>query len=143
MINPRTLVAAAAVAVMSLAVAPLAVAPLGGGVAQAADVANGEKVFAKRQCKICHALEAGKKKPPAGPNLNGVFGRTSGTLEGFKFSKAMKEAAIVWDEETIDAYLKAPKKYIPKNRMASAGVKDDTERADLIAFLKEATQPPQ
>ena len=133
MINPRILVAAVALSVMSL----------GSGATQAADLENGEKVFAKRQCKICHALEAGETKPPAGPNLNGVFGRTSGTLEGFKFSKAMKEAAIVWDEETIGAYLKEPKKYIPKNRMASAGVKDDTERADLIAFLKEATKPPE
>ena len=104
--------------------------------ASAADVAKGEKLYKK--CKACHALEAGKKK--IGPSLAGVFGRTSGTLEGFKFSKAMKDAAIVWDDETISAYLANPKKYIPKNRMAFPGMKKEQDRVDLIAYLKEATK---
>lgn len=102
----------------------------------AGDVAKGQKIYKK--CKACHALEAGKKK--IGPSLHGVFGRTSGTLEGFKFSKAMKAAAIVWDETTIAEYLASPKKYIPKNRMAFPGLKKEKDRADLIAYLKDATQ---
>ena len=104
------------------------------------DVAAGEKVFKK--CKACHTLEAGGKNK-VGPNLHGVFGKTSGTAEGFKFSKAMKEAAIVWDEETIDAYLTKPREYIPKNKMAFPGLKKPEDRANVIAYLKEATKPAE
>ena len=107
-----------------------------GGAAAEGDAALGEKVFKK--CKACHSLEAGKKK--IGPSLNGVFGRTSGTVEGFKYSKAMVEAAIVWDETTVDAYLADPKGYIPKNKMAFPGVKKEADRANVIAYLMEATK---
>ena len=100
------------------------------------DADNGAKVFKK--CKACHTLEVGGKHR-VGPNLGGMFGRTSGTAEGYKYSKAMKAAEIVWDEETVDAYLAAPRKYIPKNKMAFAGLKKASDRADVIAYLKEAT----
>jgi cytochrome c len=103
----------------------------------AADVKKGKKVFKK--CKVCHSIKEGKKHKQ-GPNLYGVFGRTSGTAEGFKkYSDAMKEAAIVWDEETIRAYITDPKGYIPKNKMAFNGVKKEKDRDNLLAYLKEAT----
>ena len=105
--------------------------------AQAQDLENGEKVFKK--CKVCHTEEAGGKNK-VGPNLHGLFGRTAGTVEGFKYSDAMTESGIVWSEETLDAYLAKPKEYIPKNKMAFAGIKDEQDRVDLIAYLKEVTQ---
>ena len=71
--------------------------------------------------------------------MYGVFGRTSGTAEGFKkYSNAMKDAAIVWDEETIEAYIADPKGYVPKNKMAFKGVRKEKDRQNLIAYLKEA-----
>jgi cytochrome c len=100
------------------------------------DAAKGEKVFAK--CKACHALEAGVNK--LGPTLHGVFGRKAGTAEGFgKYSDALKDSGIVWDETTIDKYLQNPKEFIPKNKMAFPGLKADQDRADVIAYLKQAT----
>ncbi len=101
-----------------------------------ADLANGEKVFKK--CKTCHSLEEGKKK--VGPHLAGLFGRTAGIVEGYKYSKAMKESGIVWDEETLDAYLTKPKDLVPKTKMAFPGLKKEQDRIDIIAYLKEATQ---
>ena len=83
------------------------------------DAAKGEKVFKK--CKTCHSLEAGKKK--VGPSLAGVFERTAGTLEGFKFSQAMKDSGIVWNEETLDKYLTKPRKFLKGTKMAFPGLK--------------------
>lgn len=102
----------------------------------AGDAAKGEKLY--RKCKACHALEAGKKK--IGPSLNGVFGRKAGGVDGFKYSKAMVNSGITWDEKTIGEYLANPKTYIPKNRMAFPGLKKEQDRADLIAYLMEATK---
>ncbi|MDX1710895.1 MAG: cytochrome c family protein [Rhodovibrionaceae bacterium] len=99
------------------------------------DPEKGEKLY--RQCKACHVVD--KEQNRVGPHLVGLFGREAGSVEGFKYSDAMKESGIVWDEETIGAYLADPKGYIPGNRMPYAGMKDEQDRADIIAYMKEAT----
>ncbi len=100
------------------------------------DAAKGEKIFKK--CKACHSLEAGKKK--VGPSLAGLFGRTAGMVDGFKYSKAMKGSGIVWDEATLEEFLTKPKAFVPKTKMAFPGLRKEQDRADLIAYLMEATK---
>ena len=68
-----------------------------------------------------------------------VFGQTSGTVEGFAYSKAMIEAAIVWDEETISAYVENPRSYIPGNKMVFIGLRKQEDRDNLIAYMKANT----
>eukprot|EP00798_Chlamydomonas_sp_ICE-L_P024070 gene24070-9646_t len=104
--------------------------------APAGDVANGEKIF-KTKCSQCHVAETGGGNKQ-GPCLGGLFGRVSGSVAGFSYSKANKEKAVTWNEETLYDYLLNPKKYIPGTKMVFAGLKKEGDRADLIAFLKEA-----
>ena len=73
-----------------------------------------------------------------GPNLGGLFGRVSGTTEGFAYSAANKNKGVKWGEETLYDYLLNPKKYIPGTKMVFAGLKKPQDRADLIAYLKAA-----
>jgi len=104
---------------------------------QAADVEAGKTVF--NRCKACHRIEAGAASG-LGPNLHGVFGRKAGTLEGYNYSEAMKNSGIVWDDDTVRKYLGDPKGFVPGNKMAFPGLKNETEMANLLAYLKQATQ---
>lgn len=117
----------------TLAVASLLSSPA----AAAGDIAKGKKVFNK--CKACHVADTEKNR--IGPHLVGMFGRKAGSVEKFKYSKAMKNSGIVWTEETLDAYLKKPRSFIKGTKMAFAGLKKDQDRADLIAYLKSVTRP--
>ncbi|MFO1067395.1 MAG: cytochrome c family protein [Geminicoccaceae bacterium] len=110
----------------------------GTGLARAdGDAAEGAKVFKK--CSVCHVVD--KPQNRVGPSLLGVIGRPAGTVEGFKYSEAMKGSGIVWSAETLDAYIADPKGYIPGNKMAFAGLKKPEERADVIAYIIEASAP--
>jgi len=104
--------------------------------AMAQDAEEGEKVFKK--CQACHVIKDEQNR--VGPHLVGIFGRKAGSVEGFKYSESMVakgQEGLVWDETTIDAYLADPKGYIPKNKMAFAGLKKPEERAAVIAYLKQ------
>lgn len=118
-------------ALLTIAILPLAAAPA----AAQGDPAAGEKVFAR--CKACHVVD--KEQNRVGPHLVGIVGRPAGSVEGFKYSDAMKSSGKTWDEATIAAYLKDPKGYIPGNKMAFAGLKKDDEIANVIAYLKQAS----
>jgi cytochrome c len=100
--------------------------------AHAADPAAGQAVF-KSQCAICHSPVAGKNM--IGPSLFGVVGRKSGTVPGFHYSAANQNDNLTWDAATLDKYLTSPKTVVPGTTMTYAGLKDDTKRADLIAYL--------
>lgn len=86
------------------------------------------------QCQACHSTEPGKHG--IGPSLVGVYGTKAGEIPGFSFSPAMKASGLVWDDATLDRYLKAPQAVVPGTRMAFAGLKDDAKRAAVIAYLK-------
>lgn len=105
------------------------------GIAHAAgDAAEGKKVFT-RVCGACHTDEAnGPRK--LGPTLFGVVGRKAGTVEGFRYSQANKNSGITWAPDVLDEYLKDPKAKIPGTIMAFAGLKNDTERQNVIAYLE-------
>jgi cytochrome c len=103
------------------------------GPASAGDAANGEEVFKK--CKACHTLEAGKNK--IGPSLAGIVGAKAGSVEGYKYSKAMAGSDVVWDEANLDAYLTKPKDFMKGTKMAFAGLKKEEDRADVIEYLKQ------
>lgn len=96
----------------------------------------GRRVFA--QCRSCHTLEEGGPNR-VGPNLHGVFGREIGTAAGFNYSQAVQDASFTWDAAQLDNWLANPQTFLPGNRMAFAGVRDETQRRDLIAYLKVET----
>ena len=104
------------------------------GAATAQDAAAGEKVFA--QCRACHQVGETAKNA-VGPVLNGLFGRHSGSVEGYSYSPANKNSGITWDEATFREYIKDPKAKIPGTKMIYAGLKDEQRINDLVAYLKQ------
>jgi cytochrome c len=111
-----------------IAVLMLACAAAGPGHAQ--DAQHGKAVF--KACATCHATDHANR---IGPGLGEVVGRKAGTVPAFHYSNAMKNSGIVWDTKTLDAYLESPQKVVPGNSMPYAGLKDATDRTDLVAYL--------
>lgn len=106
--------------------------------AKGREISNGEKQFL-RKCSICHTLSADGKFR-AGPSLYNVFGRRAGTLEGYPYSDALKESQVIWTEETIsDLFSKGPHIVTPGSKMPLQKIINDTDRSDLITYLKEAS----
>lgn len=98
----------------------------------------GRRVFA--QCRSCHVIQAGAPNR-VGPNLHGVFGREIGTAPGFTYSQAVQDANFVWDADHLDHWLQNPQTFLPGNRMAFAGIRNETQRRDLIAYLMVEAEP--
>jgi cytochrome c len=111
---------------------------LTGSAADAAtgDPENGAQVF--RVCAPCHTLVPGEHR--TGPSLAGVWRRKAGTAPGFsRYSPALRSAGVVWHAQTLDGWLADPKRFIPGNRMIFPGLPDEQARADLIAWLEQAS----
>jgi cytochrome c len=100
----------------------------------AGDPDAGKSVFGK--CRACHQVGETAKNL-VGPKLNGLFGRKAGSIEGFAYSESNKNSGITWDEPTFREYIKNPKAKIPNTKMVFAGISDDRDIDDLIAFLKQ------
>jgi cytochrome c len=102
--------------------------------ASAQDAAAGEKVFLK--CKVCHQVGEGAKNG-VGPALNGLFGRKSGSVEGYSYSEANKNSGITWEPAVFAEYIKNPRAKIPGTKMVFAGIQNEKEIADLTAYLQQ------
>lgn len=98
------------------------------------DAARGAAVY--ERCAACHSLEQNR----TGPRHCGLFGRRAGSLANFEYSAAMRTAGFVWNEQTLDRFLAAPTKVVPGTSMGYAGIDDARDRADLIAWLREASR---
>ena len=122
----------AAVRLACCAVLAAAAACAVAAAAHAPSAARGEEIYAR--CAACHALASNR----VGPKHCGLFGRKAGSVPGFDYSSAMKNAHIVWNAQTLDRFLADPLKMVPGTAMTYAGVTDAGERADLITYLQQA-----
>ena len=116
--------------------AALTLALLSTSLASAADPDKGKAIF--EQCAACHSLDGTGDYD--GPTLKGIIGRKAGSLEDYRYSAAMKRSDVTWDAATLDKYVADPQAFIPGNRMAFAGITEQAQRDDLIAYLTVATK---
>lgn len=123
--NARQLPLAAALALC--AAAPAGAAP---------DLLRGEQVYSR--CMACHALASDR----VGPRHCGLFGRRAGSVPGFAYSPALKRSGIVWNDKSLDRFLRKPLAMVPGSTMTYDGIADAGERADLLAYLRHANSTP-
>jgi cytochrome c len=103
--------------------------------AEEGDAASGGRAF--RACAACHSLELDRNM--TGPSLAGVSNRKAGGLPSFlRYSDAIKQSGVIWNDQSLDRYLENPAQFIPGNHMTFAGIPDGKTRADIVAFLKQA-----
>jgi cytochrome c len=100
--------------------------------ARAQNAVSGAVVF-KAQCGVCHSVAQGKNM--IGPSLFGVVGRAAGQSPGFAYSPANRASRLSWHPPMLDRYWANPQDVVPKTIMPWSGLKDDAQRADLIAYL--------
>jgi len=98
--------------------------------ADAGDADRGERVYESR-CIACHSLNTNR----VGPAHRGVFGRRAGTVPSYRYSNALKDSSVVWDDTALDAWLTDPGRFIPGSRMGFR-LSRPQDRADVIAYLK-------
>lgn len=110
-------------------------ASLGGSYANA-DLANGARQF--RRCQSCHTLNEGGRHT-VGPNLYGVIGSEAASAEGFAYSRQLSESGLVWDPDTMNAWIENPRALVPGNRMSFVGLREADDRRDVIAYVAVAT----
>src|SRR4051812_19472939 len=106
--------------------------------AAAQDAQRGEKLFT--DCRACHTVQPGVNN--VGPSLAGILGRKAATGDDFRYSPAMKRSGIPWDAAALGAFIKDPQGVVPGNRMPYAGMPDDKDVADLLAWLAKASASP-
>ncbi|UPK37863.1 cytochrome c family protein [Bradyrhizobium sp. 186] len=116
----------------------LSIALFSPALAQHVDATRGQRDF--RACAPCHSLEPDRNM--TGPSLANLWGRKAGSLPSFeRYSDALKSSGIIWDDRSLDGWLTEPQRMVPENEMPFAGIKDAAVRADLLAFLKDASKP--
>lgn len=106
------------------------------------DAERGERIFA--QCAMCHEVGQGAKNR-IGPQLNGIFGRKAGALDDFSYSRGLQRAGadgMVWDVRTLDAYLENPRSLVSGTRMSFRGLKEQADRDDVLAYLRNYSANP-
>lgn len=110
---------------------------IGGSAIAEGDPEKGKRAY--RACVACHSLEPGRHM--TGPSLANTWGRTVGKVEGFtRYSDALKSSGIVWNAESLDAWIRNPRALIPGNRMTFRGIANRQAREDLVAYLRSVTQ---
>ncbi len=103
--------------------------------AHAAGDATAGKALFQQKCAICHSVDVGVNK--IGPSLHAVVGRKAGSLDGYSYSDAMKNANRTWDDATLDDYLTNPREKIPGIKMIFKGLDNPVDRQNVIAYLAE------
>lgn len=99
---------------------------------------RGQRLFGA--CSACHSLQPDQNM--TGPSLAGLWNRKAGTLASFsRYSSALKSSDVLWNDTTLDAWIENPQQLVPGNSMPFPGIKDRGQRTDLLAFLKQATEP--
>ena len=107
--------------------------PPAGAEMKPGDAERGRVVF--NQCVVCHSSSP-QDVPNPGPDLRGMVGRPAGSVPGFRYSRALRNARRSWTDATLDSFIADPQAAVPGNTMPFPGLPEETDRRNLIAYLK-------